>query len=403
MANDLPTSHSALEPDAGDRKDTQVNQTPRRSWSQAWEGLVRLGLGEVALRVGMVLASAALILLVVWVMSTFYLKSSTTPGQPAVAATAVPTAVAVGDLQMGELAEVAPYQNGITRLAQLHTILPTRPRFEVAQYVVQSGDSLFTIAEKFNLRPETLLWGNYTTLRDTPHSLRPNQKLNILPVNGVYHEWRAGEGLTAVAKYYGVKVEDIINFPGNHLDATTIGDLAKPNIEPGTMLVIPGGRREFVTWSVPRVSRTNPAAAKVIGPGYCGNITSGPVGNGTFVWPTTMKFLSGTDYAPEANHPAIDIAGLLGNAIYAVDAGVVVYAGWNDWGYGNLIILDHGNGWQSIYGHLSQVRVVCGQGVTQGEMIGNLGSTGNSTGPHLHFELLHEQYGKVNPHLFLIK
>lgn len=403
MANDLPTSQPVLEPDAGERKDKQ-SVIARRSWNQVWEGLVRLGLGELTLRVGMVLALLALVLLVVWVMGNFFLKSDQiTASQPAALAATSPAPQSAIDLPLGEMIVAVPYANGITRLAQIYTILPTRPRFEVFQYEVKLGDSLFTIAEKFNLRPETILWGNYNTLRDTPHSLRPNQKLIILPVNGVYHEWRAGEGLTAVAKFYGVKPEDILNYPGNHLNAETIGDLAKPNIEPGTMLIIPGGKRDFVTWSVPRVSRTNPAAAKVIGPGYCGNITSGPVGNGTFVWPAVMKWLSGTDYAPQANHPAIDIAGGLGTAIYATDAGVVVYAGWNDWGYGNLIILDHGNGWQSIYGHLHEVRVGCGQGVKQGEIIGTLGSTGNSTGPHLHFELLHEQYGKVNPHLFLIK
>jgi murein DD-endopeptidase MepM/ murein hydrolase activator NlpD len=79
----------------------------------------------------------------------------------------------------------------------------------------------------------------------------------------------------------------------------------------------------------------------------------------------------------------------------------VVYAGWNDYGYGNLIILDHGNGWESRYAHLSQVNVSCGQNVGQGDVIGLMGSTGNSTGPHLHFELMNSTLGKVNPLDFL--
>lgn len=91
--------------------------------------------------------------------------------------------------------------------------------------------------------------------------------------------------------------------------------------------------------------------------------------------------MSGTDYLPQANHPAIDIAAGLGTAVYAVDGGVVVYSGWNDWGYGNLLIIDHGNGWQSIYGHLSQLNVGCGEGVKQGQMVALAGSTGNSTRP----------------------
>lgn len=383
----------------------QVVPEPRGSgFDRIWEGLARLGLGEVTLRVGTGLASIALILLVVWVMGNFYLKGKVNPQKDAASAATVPTATAVAmPPVLAALPDIPPSPDGINRLAQLHTILPDRPRFEVTTYEVQKGDSLFGIADKFQLRPETLLFGNYITLRDSPHSLRPGQKLNILPVDGVYHEWSAGEGLNGVAKFYGVKPEDIISYPGNNLDANTIGDLNKPNIEPGTWLIVPGGKRGFVNWSVPIVTRTNPAAAKVIGAGYCGKITEGPVGTGTFVWPTTQTFLSGTDYLPQANHPAIDIAVAMGNAVYATDSGVVVYSGWNDWGYGILLIIDHGNGWQSIYGHLSQVNVGCGEGVTQGQVVALGGSTGNSTGPHLHFELQSEQYGKVNPKQYLIK
>jgi len=381
-----------------------VSVAQGKGWGHTWERLVRLGLGEVALRIGTGLASITLILLVVWVMGNFYLKGMVNgSSQGAALAAGLPTATAEPAApKLAELVAVAP-QEAISRQAQLHTILPTRPRFDVTLYEVQKGDALFTIAEKFSLKPETLLFGNFDALRDSPHSLRPGQKLNILPVDGTYHKWAAGEGLNGVAKYYGVKPEDIINYPGNHLDPNTIGDLNKPNIEPGTMLIVPGGKRAFASWSVPIVTRKNPAAAKVIGAGFCGVIKDGPVGNGTFIWPGTQKFLSGTDYLPQANHPAIDIAAGLGTAIYAVDSGVVVYSGWNDWGYGNLLIIDHGNGWQSIYGHLFQVNVSCGQGVTQGQVVALAGSTGNSTGPHLHFELQSEIYGKVNPKLFLIK
>lgn len=380
------------------------SETQGSGLDRIWEGLARLGLGEVTLRVGTGLASVALILLVVWVMGNFYLKANVNPQKDAAVAAPLATATTAPEpVVLAALPDIPPSTDGINRQAQLHTILPDRPRFEVVIYEVQKGDTLFGIADKFHLKPETLLFGNYNTLRDSPHSLRPGQKLNILPVDGVYHQWSAGEGLNGVAKFYGVTAEDIINFPGNHLDANTIGDLDKPNIEPGTWLIVPGGKRGFVNWSVPIVTRTNPAAAKVIGAGYCGEITEGPVGTGTFIWPTTQKFLSGTDYLPQANHPAIDIAAGMGTAIYATDSGVVVYSGWNDWGYGNLLIIDHGNGWQSIYGHLSQINVGCGEGVTQGQVVALAGSTGNSTGPHLHFELQNEQYGKVDPKQYLIK
>jgi murein DD-endopeptidase MepM/ murein hydrolase activator NlpD len=79
---------------------------------------------------------------------------------------------------------------------------------------------------------------------------------------------------------------------------------------------------------------------------------------------------------------------------------VVVYAGWNDWGYGNMVLLDHGNDWQTLYAHLSQINVVCGESVGQGGVVGLMGSTGNSTGSHLHFEM-HTGSTKVNPWDFL--
>jgi murein DD-endopeptidase MepM/ murein hydrolase activator NlpD len=86
----------------------------------------------------------------------------------------------------------------------------------------------------------------------------------------------------------------------------------------------------------------------------------------------------------------------MGNAVYAADSGVVVYAGWSNYGYGNLVVIDHGNGWQTAYAHLSAFSVGCGQSVSRGIMIGALGSTGNSTGPHLHFEMSING-AKVNP------
>jgi len=258
----------------------------------------------------------------------------------------------------------------------------------VTKYTVVEGDTVFGIAEKFGLKPETILWGNYYILLDDPHALQPGQELNILPVDGTYHEWQEGEGLNGIATYYGVKPEDIINYPANNLDPATIGDLAHPNIAPGTWLVIPGGHREFISWSAPLgVTRENPASARVLGPGACDPISGGAVGFGAFIWPANKHYLSGFDYTPNANHWGIDIAGNEGEAVYATDAGVVVYAGWNNYGYGNMIMIDHGNNFQSLYGHLSAINVGCGQSVGQGDVIGAIGSTGHSSGAHLHFEI----------------
>jgi murein DD-endopeptidase MepM/ murein hydrolase activator NlpD len=360
--------------------------------TRAMERLAHLGLGEVTLRIGTNVLAVLLVVTVVWLLQQANLGASSNP--PAASnLTPVPT---LPILQMP--VEIAFTLDGIPRQAELHTTIPSRPRMDVTTYTVQTGDTLFGIAEKFGLKPSTLLFGNYDTLKDTPHSLRVGQSLNILPVDGTYYEWQGIENLTTVASFFGVDAESIINFPGNHLDPDNIGDESNPNIVAGTWLVVPGGARAFNSWSAPiGITRSNPASTRVVGLGACGAISGGNVGFGTFIYPTVEHWLSGTNYHPELGHPAVDFAGSLGNAIYATDAGVVVYAGWNDYGYGNLIILDHGNSWQSLYGHLSQVNVSCGQSVGQGDVIGLMGSTGNSTGPHLHFELMNTNLGKVNP------
>jgi len=288
---------------------------------------------------------------------------------------------------------------GIHRAAVIHTTIPTRPRIDVLKYVVQQGDSLFAIAESFGLKPETLLWGNFDTLKDNPHTLQPGQELNILPVNGTYHEWRDGESLTKVADYYGVDPLDIVQYPGNHIDIYDF-DLDNPSFETGQMLIVPGGTRELVDYGPPAITRDNPAIAATYGPGHCGAIYTGSVGVGVFIWPTTERWISGYDYSPATNHPAIDIAGQIGNPVWSADNGVVVYSGWSNYGYGNLVVIDHGNGWQTLYAHLNSINVGCGQSVNQGEAIGALGSTGNSSGAHLHFELIYNG-SKVNPWNFL--
>jgi LysM repeat protein len=275
----------------------------------------------------------------------------------------------------------------VARLADGHTQIPTRGRAEVITYTVNVGDTLFGIADKFGLKPETVLWGNYFVLKDDPHLLFPNQVLNILPVDGTYHLVTKDNTLDLVAKFYGVKPQDIIDWPGNQLDSQN------PVLVPGAYLVVPGGHRELTSWQVPTIKRSDKANT-VTNYGQCPGGYSGAVGTGSFVWPANNHTLSGYDFTPI--HHGLDIRAKLGDPIYATDSGVIVYAGPNSFGYGNLIVVDHGNGWQSVYGHLSQWNVDCGQSVFQGNLIGLAGSTGNSSGPHLHFEI-HYKGGYVNP------
>jgi murein DD-endopeptidase MepM/ murein hydrolase activator NlpD len=285
-------------------------------------------------------------------------------------------------------------ETNITRKVLLHTTIPNRPRTDVITYTVQSGDSLFSIASQFGIKPETVLWGNYETLQNNPHLLKVGQVLNILPVDGTYYQWNEGDRLSQVAEFFKVDPQAILSYPGNHLDLTQANS-DNPGIEPGTWIIVPGGKRALVDWGPPAITRSNPASARFYGPGFCGAIYEGAVGTGTFLWPTTEHFISGNPYDPSF-HPAIDIAGQLGNPVYATDSGVIVFAGWSNFGYGNLVVIDHGNGWQSAYAHLNSISVLCGQSVFQGSTIGTLGSTGNSTGPHLHFELIYNS-AKLNP------
>lgn len=284
-------------------------------------------------------------------------------------------------------------QIGIYRVTDVQTIIPSRPQTDVLTYTVKKGDTLFDIADTFSIRPETLLFGNYEVLEDNPHLLSPNMVLNILPLDGAFYEWKEGDTLTYVASYYKISPEDIIDYAGNDIDLTTLAS-TNQGIQPGTKLIIPGGTRPIKDWGPPAITRQNPASARHYGAGHCGQVYEGAYGTGTFVWPTVSRTLSGYDYS--AIHPAIDIGGATGNAIFAADSGVIVYAGWSDYGYGYLIVIDHGNGFQTAYAHLSAVAVGCGQSVFQGSYIGAMGSTGNSSGPHLHFELIYNG-AKLNP------
>jgi Membrane proteins related to metalloendopeptidases len=275
----------------------------------------------------------------------------------------------------------------LIRQVDLHTEIPERPRRGIITYTVQAGDTLFGIAEKFKLRPETILWANYDVLQDDPHMLEIGQVLNIPPVDGVLHVVKEGETLEAIAQKYKVSPEAIRNAEWNGLM-----EGGEPQV--GQVLIVPGGTRPFAGWTPPRQAYVVVAGGKRLPSGACPSVQVPPLGTGSFVWPVNSRWRSGYDFT--AYHPGVDFAGRLGDPVYAADAGTVVYAGWSTVGYGNLIVLDHGNGYQTYYAHLSAIFVGCGQQVAKGATIGLVGSTGRSTGPHLHFEI-RGPGGFVNP------
>ncbi len=301
--------------------------------------------------------------------------------------------IPAGSGMVAGLPDFAPDSpDALSRAANGHTTIPQRPSVEPTTYTVSTGDSVFGLAEQFKISPESVLWANYTVLKDNPDLLTLGQQLTIPPTNGVLYKWKDGDTIDAIASQYKAKAQDILLWPGNNLD------LLNPVIKPGTLVMIPGGRREFQqTWVVPTIPR-GPAGVLSTIAGTCNTGAGGAYGTGQFMWPVTSHYISGNDYW--SGHLAIDIGATLGLPVVAADSGVVVFSGWNPNGYGNMIMIDHGNGFQTLYAHLSARFATCGQSVYKGTTIGAAGSTGNSTGPHLHFEI-RLMGGFVNPHAYL--
>jgi murein DD-endopeptidase MepM/ murein hydrolase activator NlpD len=275
----------------------------------------------------------------------------------------------------------------ISRSANVDTVMPEKARDGIVEYTVQAGDSIFGIAQKFDLKPDTILWANFDSLNDDPHMISIGLNLKVPPTDGILYQWKDGDQIESVANQFRTSAVNILNWSGNWLDLTN------PSFESGTMVMVPGGWREFRQWVVPTVWRPRSGTTRTI-PGGCQIPEGGAFGTGTFVWPAANRFLSGNDYWD--GHLAIDIAAATGAPVYASDSGVVVYAAAIGGGYGNMIMIDHGNGYHTVYAHLSQFAVRCGQSVYQGNTIGFAGSTGNSTGPHLHFEVRYLG-GFINP------
>lgn len=277
--------------------------------------------------------------------------------------------------------------DGINRKVYLQTNMPERPQYNPIEYTVVFGDSVFGIADKFNLKPESLLASNFVVLKDDPHSLRVGQVLTIPPVDGVYYQWEEGDTLESVANEFDVDPETIVDWIGNRLDLTN------PEVKPGEWVMIPGGGRDFVIPVLqPTVYRSSSGGGT-----RTSACTGGAVGSGYFQWPAANHYLSGNDFW--SGHRAIDIAADQGATVYASDSGVVVRADVGNYnsGYGNVIMIDHGNGYLTLYAHLSSVNVSLCQSVYAGQVIGASGNTGNSFGAHLHFEIRTSDGGYLNP------
>ncbi len=232
---------------------------------------------------------------------------------------------------------------------------------QISSYVVREGDTVTGIAKMFGVSVNTVMWANDISRAS---ALRVGQTLLILPVTGINYTIQKGDTIKGIALKYKADVDEILQYNDLSLSSALIA---------GQTILIPDAELQV---AVPTkvVVRNNPAH-DTNGPDY-GNYYARPV-------------IGGVKTQGLHGYNGVDLAGPVGTPIYASAAGTVIVSsssGWNG-GYGNLIIISHDNGTQTVYGHLSRNLVKAGQRVGQNERIGLMGSTGKATGPHLHFEI----------------
>lgn len=270
------------------------------------------------------------------------------------------------------------------------TIIPDRPRNTVIQYTIQQGDTIYDIAQRFGLEIETIAWSND---RRQIWTLIPGDTLNIPPSDGVYIQMIGGISIREVAAQYNVTdVDTVIESEANPQLRGLSPDTVPPS---GVWIFIPGGKAEEVNWA-PQIEVSSGTAGTT---GSSGNLVSfqsgdpgscAPMPPGTATgWGNPLNFGTYTVTRGFASwHQGIDLSASPGTPVMAANGGTVIFSGHNTWGYGIAVVISSGP-FATLYGHLSGTAVGCGQTVGTGQVIGYVGSTGNSSGPHLHFEILY--------------
>ncbi len=228
---------------------------------------------------------------------------------------------------------------------------------QISIYVVREGDSLSQIAKMFNVSVGTIIWANDIRRGSL---IRPGETLIILPISGVRHIVKSGDTLKTIVKKYDGNIEEVLQY--NDLTEST-------TLSVGDVVVVPGGEM-----AIPVYSSRNTIVKG----------TGGPTYSGYYLRPVNGRRSQGLH-----GYNAVDIAAHQGTPVVAAASGVVIINrsyGWNG-GYGKYIVIKHNNGTQTLYAHNSQNIVFQGQYVVQGQVIGYVGSTGRSTGAHVHFEV----------------
>lgn len=253
-------------------------------------------------------------------------------------------------------------------------------RDEIVEYEVRPGDSVSTIASRFGVSVNTILWENDLSEYAL---IRVGDILRILPQTGVTHKIKSGENLSYLAQKYDVDIDEIAK-------ANNIRNVASLSI--GESLIIPDGRKIITTNNVVTKKTTPSYSAISVVKNIVNPAASAP--SNKMFWPTEGHVI--TQYYTWSHH-GLDIANKSGTPLYAADAGTIEFVGWSN-GYGNNVIINHGGGKKTRYAHMHKFYIKKGQKIDRGQTIGEMGNTGWSTGPHLHFEVIinNQRYNPLN-------
>jgi murein DD-endopeptidase MepM/ murein hydrolase activator NlpD len=236
-------------------------------------------------------------------------------------------------------------------------------------YIVQEGDTLSQIAENFDISINTIRWEN-----DLGKNIKPGQELKILPVSGVRHTIKKGDTFSKIARTYDVETEDI----------TVYNDIKDTELVPGKMIIIPNGtkRKNIIT----KITTSSKSSIQ---------ISTKSSSSGYYTRPTGGRITSRFGPRKGTYHYGVDYGAPRGTPIVAAADGTVLKTSCGS-GYGKCLVLQHSNGTQTLYAHANAIYVGVGSKVKQGQKIAAVGSTGRSTGPHLHFEIIESNGKKRN-------